>query len=118
MVGLLSGGILVGLLYMKENNIFDSQLGAYLVIGFFGFIFSLGILGTILCIFFIISSFKGIEITLDVNGIKIIKIFRFLCCRNEKIFGVGEIKRFDIKIFEKINEINKNKNEKKNEKKE
>ena len=74
--------------------------------------FSLGILGTILSIIFIIVSFKGIEITLDVDGIKIIKIFRFLCCRMKKIFGPGEIKRFDIKTTEKKDEINKNEKKK------
>ena len=79
--------------------------------------FSLGILGTILSIIFIIVSFKGIEITLDVDGIKIINIFRFLCCRMKKIFVPGKIKIFDIKTTENKDEINKNKNENKNEKK-
>ena len=60
--------------------------------------FSLGILGTILSIIFIIVSFKGIEITLDVDGIKMIKIYRCPCRHSEQILGTGEIKRFDVKI--------------------
>ena len=69
--------------------------------GSMGFIFVSSILGIICFIIPFIITFKAIKITLDVDGIEIIKIHCCSCCHKRQIFRTGEIKRFDIKIEKK-----------------
>ena len=71
-------------------------IGRYIGLAFASFLFLLFLLANIGLIHDFFQSPKGIKITLDVDGIKMIKIYR--CpCHNKQISETGEIKRFDVK---------------------
>ena len=104
-IGLCSG-CLFAFLYIGTNHSSKINLTLifyYILTGLTGLIFVLSFLFIICCIALLIITFKAIKITLDVDGIEIIKIHYCSCCHKKQIFRTGEIKRFDIKI-EKKNE--------------
>jgi len=75
----------------------DYDFGIYIGIVFTSFLFLLILILTIYYIYDVLKYPKGIKITLDVDGIKMMKIYRCQCCRNKEILETGEIKRFDVK---------------------
>ena len=71
-------------------------IGRYIGLAFASFFFVLLLIANLSLIFNFFQSPKGIKITLDVDGIKMIEIYR--CpCHNKQISETGEIKRFDVK---------------------
>ena len=95
---LISGGFLAGLICIRIFTTDYNPFGLYIGLGLMGFMFLVGLISIIFSIYNFFLSEKGIKITLDVDGIKMINVYRCPCRHSKQILETGEIKRFDVKI--------------------